>query len=86
MPISRDSSLRARAREHIRERGIWYPVGEAIVLVITLPEIYGEAGWSLVFFLSALTVIGIGVLCALFIFATFMVASRPPQNRNRRKH
>jgi|GEM_PF-6109467 len=86
MQTARGHSLRERARAHLRERGIWYPIGEAIVLAITVPGLHGELGWSLAFFLSTLTMIGIGVIASLIIFAMFLVASRPPQNRNRRKH
>jgi hypothetical protein len=57
----------------------------AIYLAITLPALYGDAGWSLVFVLSALTVFGIGVLGALVIFAMFMVATRPPRDTSRGK-
>lgn len=66
-------------KEHLRERGIWYPIGVAIGLALILPGLYGELGWSLGFVLATMTVIGIGIGACLAVFTLWMVLARASQ-------
>lgn len=70
-------------KEHLRERGVWYPIGVAISLALTLPGLYGELGWSLGFVLATITMVGIAFGACLVVFACWMLAGRESRRARR---
>ena len=63
-------------KEHLKERGIWYPIGLAVFLALVLPRFYGDLGWSVGFALATITAIGVGIGACVVVFALWMAAGR----------
>jgi hypothetical protein len=70
-------------KEHLKERGIWYPIGVAISLALILPGLHGELGWSLGFALAAITMVCVAFGACLVVFAGLMLVGRASENLRR---
>jgi hypothetical protein len=62
-----------RARQHLRERGVWYAIGFATSMVVVLPGFYDELGRSWAFVMATLTVGVMGVVACFIILVLWML-------------